>query len=66
MRILPNDPRDSAKNKKLNVLNNQPKLKGEEFSHEERMTNEVASSEYMGGGKGRVDLKNDKSETGGY
>lgn len=66
---MPKDPRDSSKNKKLDVLK-RPKLKAEEFSrefsHEERMTNEVASSEYMGGGKGGADLKNDKSETGGY
>lgn len=39
-------------------------MKGEEFSHEERMTNEVASTEYMGGGKKRGGLTQDRLETG--
>ncbi len=53
-------PKDS-----LDVLKN-TKMKGEEFSHEERMTNEVASTEYMGGGKKRGSLKEDKLESGGF
>ena len=53
-------PKDS-----LDVLKN-TKMKGEEFSHEERMTNEVASTEYTGGGTKRGSLKEDKLESGGF
>ena len=52
-------------NKKTDGLN-QTKMKGKEFSHEERMTNEVASTEYTGGGKKRGGIEIDKLETGGY
>ena len=60
---MPKDSENLSTNKKLDVLK-QTKMKGEEFSREERMTNEVASTEYTGGGKGRADLKHDRLETG--
>ena len=65
MIILPNKRNKSQPNDRLNVLK-KTKMKGEEFSHEERMTNEVASTEYTGGGKKRGSLKDDKLETGGF
>lgn len=43
---------------------NQASLKGEEFSKELRHTNEVASTEYTGGGKKRGSLTQDRLETG--
>lgn len=60
---LPKDRKKSAPKNSLDVLK-QTKMKGEEFSHEERMTNEVASTEYMGGGKKRGGLTEDRLETG--
>lgn len=59
------DPREPSESQKTDRIK-QTKEKGEEFSHEERMTNVVASTEYTGGGKGQADLKNDKLETGGF
>ena len=50
--VLPNEGKKPQPKDSLDVLKN-TKMKGEEFSHEERMTNEVASTEYMGGGKKR-------------
>ena len=47
---MPKDRKKSKPKNSLDVLK-QTKMKGEEYSHEERMTNEVASTEYMGGGK---------------
>lgn len=51
-------------NKKTDGLN-QTKMQGEEFSRKERMTNEVASTEYTGGGKKRGGIEIDRLETGG-
>lgn len=62
---MPKDDKNPMSNKKTDGLN-QAKMKGKEFSDEERHTNEVASTEYTGGGKGRADLKNDRLETGGF
>ena len=59
------DPRETSERKKAD-RKKQTKKMSEEFSHEERMTNVVASTEYTGGGKGQADLKNDKLETGGF
>ncbi|WP_438312074.1 hypothetical protein [Sporosarcina sp. FA9] len=59
------DPREPSERKKAD-RKKQTKNMSEEFSHEERMTNVVASTEYTGGGKGQADLKNDKLETGGF
>lgn len=56
--------RDSSPKQALDVLK-KTKMAGEEFSREERMTNEVASTEYTGGGgKKRNVLKQDRLETG--
>ncbi len=63
--VLPNERKKPQQKDSLDVLKN-TKMKGEEFSHEERMTNEVASTEYTGGGKKRGSLKDDKLETGGF
>ena len=60
---MPKDRRNSKPKNSLDVLK-KTKMKGEEFSHEERMTNEVASTEYMGGGKKRGGLTQDRLETG--
>lgn len=43
---------------------NQTKMQGEEFSNEERHKNEVASTEYSGGGKRRGGIEIDRLETG--
>ncbi|MFD1928516.1 hypothetical protein ACFSFY_10685 [Sporosarcina siberiensis] len=59
------DPRETSERKKED-RKKRTKEMSEEFSHEERMTNVVASTEYTGGGKGQADLKNDKLETGGF
>lgn len=59
------DPRETSERKKAD-RKKLTKEMSEEFSHEERMTNVVASTEYTGGGKGQADLKNDKLETGGF
>ncbi|MBB4826107.1 hypothetical protein HNO89_003344 [Sporosarcina luteola] len=44
----------------------QPKMSGAEFTDEQRHTNEVASTSYVGSRKNKTDLKDDKLETGGY
>ncbi|MBO1910615.1 hypothetical protein [Sporosarcina sp. 6E9] len=62
---MSNEGKKPQSKNSLDVLKN-TKMKSEEFSHEERMTNEVASTEYMGGGKKRGSLKNDKLESGGF
>ncbi|WP_158333779.1 hypothetical protein [Bacillus sp. OxB-1] len=43
-----------------------PKRIGQEFSDGQRRKNEVASSEYTGGGKGKMDLQQNKNETGRF
>ncbi|MEK3937576.1 hypothetical protein MKY41_20125 [Sporosarcina sp. FSL W7-1349] len=59
---MPKEKKDpNAQNKMEN-----PKQIGQEFSDEKRRKNEVASSEYTGGGEGKVDLQQDKNETGGF
>ena len=65
VRVLPNERKKAQPKDSIDVLKN-TKMKGEEFSHEERMTNEVASTEYTGGGKKRGSLKEDKLESGGF
>ena len=60
---MPRNQKERLPKNNLDVLK-QTKMKGEEFSHEERMTNEVASTEYMGGGKKRGGLTEDRLETG--
>ncbi|WOV86367.1 hypothetical protein QWT69_10490 [Sporosarcina oncorhynchi] len=37
-----------------------------EFTDEQRHTNEVASTAYQGSKKEKVDLKNDRLESGGF
>lgn len=43
---------------------NQTKMKGVEYSVEERRSNQVASTEYSGGGKRRGGIELDRLETG--
>ncbi|MFS0574533.1 hypothetical protein AB1K83_02800 [Sporosarcina sp. 179-K 3D1 HS] len=59
---MPKEIKDSNAENKMQ----DPKQIGQEYSDEERRKNEVASSEYTGGGKGKVDLQHDKNETGGF
>ena len=62
---MPQDEKKPMSDKKTGSLN-QTETTGKEFSDEERHTNEVASTEYTGGGEGKKDLKNDRLETGGF
>ncbi|MER2090996.1 MAG: hypothetical protein ABS920_14750 [Sporosarcina sp.] len=62
---MPKEEKKPMSDKKTDGLN-QTEMHGKEFSDEERQTNEVASTEYTGGGEGKKDLKNDKLETGGF
>ncbi|CAM3248304.1 hypothetical protein FITA111629_12515 [Filibacter tadaridae] len=43
---------------------NQTKMQGKEYTTEERRSNEVASTEYSGGGKRRGGIEIDRLETG--
>lgn len=58
---MPKEKRDSNANKMED-----PKQIGQEFSDEQRRKNEVASTEYLGGGDGKADLQHDRNETGGF
>ncbi len=49
---------------KMNDDLNQSEMKGEEFSKKMRHKNEVASTEYTGGGKKRGGIEIDRLETG--
>lgn len=60
---MPKERKKSELKNSLDVLK-QTKMKGEEFSHEERVTGQVASTEYMGDGKKRGGLKQDRLESG--
>jgi len=62
---LPKEDKKLVSDKKTDGLH-QTQTTGKEFSDEERHTNEVASTEYTGGGEGKKDLKNDRLETGGF
>jgi hypothetical protein len=58
-----------AKNKKetSNEDNlNRAQLAGTEYTDEQRHTNEVASTAYQGSKKEKVDIQNDKLESGGF
>ncbi|MDW0110195.1 hypothetical protein [Sporosarcina aquimarina] len=39
---------------------------GVEYTDEQRKTNEVASTAYTGSAKKKIDLQNDRLETGGF
>ena len=41
-------------------------MTGTEYTDEQRHTNEVASTAYLGSKKKKVDLQNDKLESGGF
>ena len=60
---MPKDNKDPLSDKKTDGLN-QTKMVGKEFSDEERHQNEVASTEYSGGGKRRGGIEIDRLETG--
>lgn len=60
---MPKNEKGPMSKKKMDGLN-QTKMQGEEFSDEFRHTNEVASTEYTGGGKRRGGIEIDRLETG--
>ncbi|WP_252503879.1 hypothetical protein [Sporosarcina sp. Marseille-Q4943] len=58
-----------AKNKKENSNKdntNRAQMAGTEYTDEQRHTNEVASTAYMGSKKEKVDIQNDRLESGGF
>ena len=60
---MPKKEKDPMSKKKTDGLN-QTKMSGEEFSDEFRHTTEVASTEYIGGGKRRGGIELDRLENG--
>lgn len=59
---------NDAKNKKesSNKDNTKAQLAGTEYTDEQRHTNEVASTAYKGSKKEKVDIQNDRLESGGF
>ncbi|MCM3742553.1 hypothetical protein M3193_00225 [Sporosarcina luteola] len=45
---------------------NRSQMAGTEYTDEQRHTNEVASTAYQGSKKEKVDIQNDKLESGGF
>ena len=45
---------------------NRAQLAGTEYTDEQRNTNEVASTAYQGSKKKKVDIQNDRLESGGF
>ncbi|MBE1555436.1 hypothetical protein [Sporosarcina limicola] len=60
---MPENEKNPLSDKKTDGLN-QTKMKGKEFSDEKRHTNEVASTEYSGGGKRHGGIEIDRLENG--
>lgn len=57
------------KNKESNSTKdntNRAQLAGTEYTDEQRHTNEVASTAYQGSKKEKVDIQNDRLESGGF
>ncbi|MFC5602330.1 hypothetical protein [Sporosarcina koreensis] len=56
------------KNKESNSNkdNTRAQLSGTEYTDEQRHTNEVASTAYKGSKKEKVDIQNDRLESGGF
>jgi len=49
-----------------NKDNTRAQLAGTEYTDEQRHTNEVASTAYQGSKKEKVDIQNDRLESGGF
>ena len=62
---LAKEKRNTSTNQKLEI-HKQPKKEWEEFSHEERMTNEVATMPTKSGESSQNRIKNNRNETGGF
>ena len=60
--------RDTKSNKENSNKDNtnRAQLAGTEYTDEQRHTNEVASTAYQGSKKKKVDIQNDKLESGGF
>lgn len=54
------------KNKEQNVNTNRAEFTETEYTDEQRRTNEVASTAYQGSKKEKVDIQNDRLESGGF
>ncbi len=62
---LPENKRNAPAHQKLDVQK-QPQKEWEEYSREERLTNEVAATEPNQQQNSRSRIKNDRLETGGF
>lgn len=54
------------KNKEQNANTNRAEFTETEYTDEQRRTNEVASTAYQGSKKEKVDIQNDRLESGGF
>lgn len=57
---------DKHEGKDQRAKQNSGSMTGTEFTDSQRRTDEVASTAYTGSAKKKVDLQNDRLETGGF